>query len=83
MELLGDLLNDGILAGGHQGQTGNILLKGLGHGKAFDVETPAAEKARDPRKNSGFILQQYGNGMFHRAILKLSRCKQRRWPPAE
>src|SRR3989339_744069 len=69
MKLLGDLLNDSILAGSHQGQAGNILLKGLGHGEAFNVEAPAAEKACYPGKNSGFILQQYGNGMFHRAIL--------------
>jgi len=71
VELLGDLLNDGILAGGHQGQAGNIRLKGLGHGQAFNVEAPATEKAGDSGQNSRFILQQYGNGMFHRAILKL------------
>jgi len=66
--VLGDLLDDRILAVGLQGEAGGVLVQGLADGEAVNIEATAAEQAGNPRQHPRFVLQQYRNGMSHKLL---------------
>ncbi len=59
VQLLGDLLDDRVVALGYQGQAGDLGINGFGNAQTFDIESAATEQASDPGKHSGFILEQH------------------------
>ena len=63
VELLGDLLQRGVLDVDHDGHPRDLLVLGRAHGERLDVEAAPAEQAGDPGQHAGLVLDQHREGV--------------------
>src|SRR6185437_3143274 len=85
VELLGDLLERGLLGGHHDGHPRHVLLLGGTHRQRLDVETAPREQRRDPSENAGLVFDQHRERMGlgdHQACPSVMSSNSGRMPRA-
>ena len=65
VQLVGDLLDDRVRAGGHQRQARDGGVVGRGHRQRLDVVAAGGEQAGDAGQGAGLVLQQDGDDVSH------------------
>src|SRR5574341_146803 len=71
VQLLDDLLEDPLVARGHDGHLGNGRIKRRPDADGLDVEPPSGKQARDPGENAEFVFNQNRDDMFHVDVLSI------------
>ena len=66
VELLADLLEDGVVAVDDEGHAREVVVLGLADGEAVDVEPAGGEHAGDVGQDAGLVLHQGGEHVPHR-----------------
>ena len=76
VELLGDLLERGLVDVDHDGHPRDLGVLGRADGEAVDVVAAAREQARDAGQDAGLVLDQDGQGVLVAGAR--IRCRPRR-----
>src|SRR5215472_6626304 len=69
VDLLDDLLDGAIVAGGDQRDAGNRRIERLGHGEALNVVAARAEQANDAREFAVMVLNHDGKRVSHSSTM--------------
>jgi hypothetical protein len=65
VEVLGDLLDDLVGAGGHDRHARQRGVLGGRHGQALDVVAAGRKQRHDARQGTGLVLEQDGDDVLH------------------
>src|SRR6185369_11402692 len=65
VQVLGDLFDDVIGTGGHDGHTRQGRIFGRCNGQRFDVVAAGGEQAHHAGQGTRFVFEQYRNNMAH------------------
>ncbi len=73
VQLIDDLLDDGIGAGGHHGDARHRGVVRRGDRQGLDVVAAGGKQARDARQRSGLVLQKDGDDVTHGIGRRITR----------
>jgi hypothetical protein len=70
--LLDCLIQGVVIANDCRGDTGELFVQHRADIEGFDVKAPPTKESCNTGKNTEFIFDEYGDGMAHEELIKIS-----------